>query len=88
MLVRYSHSSFFDLSSSPLLEFPDSSSVVETPDAMLVDSLVSSEMLLLFVSDDVVIFNCADAFLALCKPAEEESVMESIKLKVSVKHEH
>ena len=76
--MRYSHSSFLDLSSSPLLEFPDSSSFVEMPEAMLLDSFVSSEMLLLFVSEEVVIFNWAEAFLNLFKPADEESVMESI----------
>ena len=48
------------------------------PDAMLLDSLVSSEILLLFVSEEVVIFNWAEAFLNLFKPADEESVMESI----------
>ena len=76
--MRYSHSSFLDLSSSPLLELPDSSSFVEMPDAILLDSLVSSEILLQFVSEEVVIFNWAEAFLNLFKPADEESVMESI----------
>ena len=85
MIVRFSVSSFLDLSSSPPLELPDSSSAVEMTEAMLFDSLVSSEMLLLLVSDEVVIFNCAEAFLILFKlppaaaaAADEESVMESI----------
>ena len=39
--------------------------MVVVADAILFDSLVSSEMLLLLVSEDVVPFNYAEAFLIL-----------------------
>lgn len=62
--------------------------VVVVADTIFYDSFVSSEMLLLLVSEEVVNLSWPEAFLILSIYDEfEESVMESIsKLNKSIKH--